>query len=120
MRRKTHLNAEQIAGIYNEIVIYQESIRAISALCNKLIEGDKEVVIGLTVLANEQTPPPQPVSQPPIQIPFLGIILTPKDTPPQQMNEYEWLVDESDALRILNVIKNKYSQEIANLNKQLT
>lgn len=119
MRRKSHLNAEQIASIYNEIVLYQESIRAISNLCDKLIEGDKEIVIGLTVLQDEQSPPPQPVSQQAINIPFLGIVLTPKDNP-QPMNEYEWLVDESDALRILNVIKNKYSAEIVMLQKQLT
>lgn len=111
-------NAEYLAAVYNDISISEENIKAITSLCQSLIDGDKDVLIGLTVLTDEE-PQPAPAART-TYIPVLGISFT--TPPPQQeqpLNDYEWVVNESTTLRILNVLKDSIQNDIVNLKKQL-
>jgi len=115
MVRKTK-DIQQLAVMYNEIAMYEDAMRVISELCQELVEGDKEVLIGLTVLT-DNPPPPQPTN-PTITLPFLGIALSPPP-PPVQMNEYEWEVNPSIALRVLQAISDGLKKDAEKVKRSL-
>ena len=110
--------SQQLADIYQEISIYEQELKTITMLCEQLITGDKEIVIGFSVIEEDDTPKEDPKTA--LVSSTLGMLAIQVNPLPQSNpTGYTWVVNESTAIRILNVIHDSIKYEIKQLKKNL-
>jgi len=110
------MNPQEIADRYQELSFIDEDLKIINNLCERLISGDHELMVGISILKEEKQEDPK-TAYVQSSMGMLAIQVNPQAQPDN--DSFTWVIDEVCALRILGVIHEYLSLQYQSIKQRL-